>query len=214
MELTVLIPVFNTEPFALMEAAHSIINQNYEHPFKIILIDDASTDPGTKRALKNLELIKNPKRPIEVIRMEKNGGTSAALNAGHFAVDTEYVAIMGSDDISDPKRIGLQMDHLKANKKIDVCGTDLFSFKANDIFRKPIYTSNHPQHPTLSNTLNNWLVNHGTVMYKQSAVMDVGGYDPKVRRGQDVELWGRMARAGKVFYNIKVVMYAWRKYQS
>ena len=47
-------------------------------------------------------------------------------------------------------------------------------------------------------------------MYKLSAVNDVGGYTLPGRY-QDVDLWKRMALAGKKIRTLDVVTYAWRK---
>ena len=58
-----------------------------------------------------------------------------------------------------------------------------------------------------------WPVNHGTVIYRNSAVMAVGGYNVTYKRGQDVELWKRMRANGSVFRNIEQVLYSYRRYK-
>lgn len=206
IDFNVLIPVFNTDPAHLYEAVRSILTQNIQQKFKIVIVDDGSTKASTIVAVNALR-----SSDIVIRRLDENKGTSVALNHGHEVIDSEFIAIMGADDISHRNRLINQVEFLQQQPKIDVVGTDLFSFKDNDIFRVPIWTSNHPEIPTLSNTKNGWLVNHGTVMYRNQAVKDVGGYDPAKRRAQDVDLWGRMANAGKKFYNIKQTLYAWRK---
>lgn len=206
IDFTVLIPVYNTDPAHLLEAVRSIINQTIEQKFKTVIVDDGSTQISTIKAVESLR-----SSDIVIRRLDENGGTSVALNHGHACIDSEYIAVMGSNDIAHRHRLVMQVEHLQRVPNIDVLGTDLMSFRDDDIFRKGIWTSNHPEKPTLSNTANGWLVNHGTVMYKNAAVKEVGGYDPKLRRAQDVDLWRRMAEKGKTFQNIKEVLYLWRK---
>lgn len=206
IDFTVLIPVFNTDPAHLYEAVRSVLNQTIQQKFKIVIVDDGSTQLSTIKAVESLR-----SSDIVIRRLDINAGTSVALNKGHDIIDSEYIAVMGSNDVAHRNRLITQVEFLQGQPGIDVIGTDLFSFNDNDIFRTPIWTSNHPEIPTLSNTKNGWLVNHGTVIYKNQAVKDVGGYNPTKRRAQDVDLWGRMASAGKKFYNVKQVLYAWRK---
>lgn len=209
MKISVLIPVFNTKPDALLESVYSILRQDDGVQHDIIIIDDASTDYGTIQAINSLR--KNS-YPIKILTLEENGGTSVALNKGHRMVETEFVAIQGSDDVSDRSRFRLQIDYLKKNRETDVLGTNLFSFRDQDIRRTPIFTSSHPEKPIVKNT--NWIVNHGTVIYRQEAVLKTGGYNPSFKRAQDVDLWGRMYSKGFVFRNITEVLYAWRHYNK
>jgi glycosyltransferase involved in cell wall biosynthesis len=206
VDFTVLIPVFNTDPAHLYEAVRSILNQTIDQKFKIVVVDDGSTQISTITAINALR-----SSNIVIRRLDENGGTSVALNHGHACIDSEYIAIMGSDDISDRNRLASQVDFLKKRPDIDVLGTNLFSFKDNDIYRKPTWISKHAETPSLKTSSYGFLVNHGTVMYKNKSVLDVGGYDVKFKRAQDVNLWSRMAKAGKKFANISPVLYAWRR---
>lgn len=214
-DLTVLIPVYNTKPDHLLEAVFSMINQNINKHYKILLVDDGSKDVDTLAMLNYLANNKRGFCEVDVHFMDRNGGTSAALNKGHELVSTEYIAVMGSDDITDKSRLVLQMEYLEKHPEIDVLGTQLFSFYNDDIRRTVVWTSSHPERPNTnvgdSSTL--FLVNHGTVIYKNQAVKDVGGYDLGYTRGQDARLWRNMAAAGKTFANLQQVLYAWRRFR-
>ena len=208
IDFTVLMPVFNTKAAELIEAAFSVhpTNQSIKQDYKILIVDDGSTNQDTLKALDFLGL----QHGIEVYHKPENGGTSSALNKGHEIIETEYIAIMGSSDISFPNRFKLQVEHLIKNPWIDVLGTQLYSFKESDPKRKPIYTTSHKYERTLIDSSYGWLTNHGTAMYKLSAVNDVGGYTLPGRY-QDVDLWKRMALAGKKIRTLDVITYAWRK---
>lgn len=209
MNLNVLIPVFNTHPSHLMESVFSILNQDDGGKHRIIIIDDGSTSFETARALQFFDRYKN----VEV-HFKENGGTSDALNFGHKLVDSEYVAIQGSDDISHHSRFRLQIDYIKSDKRADVISTNLFSYYNDDLTRKPAFTSFFKIRMDRAYAgQTNWWANHGTVIYKQQSVMDCGGYDVKIKRGQDVDLWGRMKAKGFQFRCIPEVLYAWRRFR-
>lgn len=207
IDFTVLMPVFNTRPAALLEAIDSLENQSIKQSFNVVIIDDGSTSESTLKALKML----NSNKRIKIYTEAENKGTSVALNKGHRIIESEYIALMGSDDISHQERFLLQVKALEKNP-VDVLGSNLFSFKDGDITRTPLFTSNHPAKPTSGNTTGGWLVNHGTVFYKNESVKAVNGYDISKRRAQDVDLWPRMEKRGFTFSNLPHVLYGWRRY--
>lgn len=213
MKLTVLIPIYNTEPSALIESVYSIVGQDDGIKHEIILINDGSTKYSTKRAIDflgaefydRLQVIDKP-----------NGGTSDALNAGHALVKTEYVALQGSDDVSDRSRFRLQCEYLRANPNTDVLGTNLFAFYDDDITRAPIFITkarDDNRQVTDSILAKDWWTNHGTVIYRNTAVLDSGGYTTQ-GRAQDVNLWRTMVNKGYTIKNITPILYGWRRYRK
>lgn len=215
--LAALIPVFNTKPAHLIESVDSILEQTTK-AVVIVIVDDGSTSSDT---IETLKFLQNRNVDVKVVTLEKNGGTSGALNAGHKWIEenvpgVEFIALQGSQDVSSPLRFAKQLHSLDSDKTVDVLGANLFSFWEDDIKRVPIFTSRHPWDAKSSPylTKNKWYTNHGTVIYRHSAVMSVGGYNEKVGRGQDVELWGRMIAAKKSIKTLPEVLYAWRKHRK
>lgn len=213
IDFTVLIPVYNTNPIDLIECVYSVhwTNQTIKQEYDIVLVDDGSDYVGTLNALEFIKQIKG----VKVYRKEQNGGTSSALNLGHALIKTNWIAIQGSSDVSLPNRFELQVNHLKDNPDIDVLGTNLYSFRESDFQRLPIYKTTHKYITTLEETTleeitEGWLTNHGTVMYKNQSIKDVGGYMLAGRR-QDVDLWKRMYKAGYKIRTLEPITYAWRK---
>jgi len=208
MDLTVLIPVHNNPAHHLLEAVRCITEQDDGGEHRIILIDDNSFREDTRWALAHLEL------EHDVLRMKWNSGISGALNAGHKLVKTKYVAHMDADDICSRNRFSVMIAALEQDPEIDVLGCQLFSFWDDDIERARLYTSEHPQCPTLEEGEKSWLVNHATILIRQSAFERSGGYATELWRAQDVDLWGRMYRAGFKFSNVPQCLYGWRRYRS
>lgn len=209
IDFTVLIPVFNTKPAELIESVFSVSkhNQTIDQDYKILIVDDFSDSKQTHMALEYLKKALD----VKVIRLEENMGTSGALNRGHDEIETEWVALSGSSDISFKDRFKLQVEHLLENPNVDVLGTNLFSFNDYDPYRRETYRTKHAYTRTLRDSNYGWLTNHGTVFYKNQAVKDVGGYDLGFRRGQDTNLWYRMFKAGKKIHTLSNVSYAWRR---
>lgn len=211
MDFTVLMPVFNTQPAHLLEAFYSIYNTDYKRPYPVLIVDDGSDRVDTLRVLDFIEEFPM----VTIHRLEKNMGTPVALNEGHKIIETEYTAIMGSDDVSHPERFVVQEAFLNARPEIDVLGAGIFYFKSPDPYRLALIPPiNHAERPKPGTRKSNpwWLVNHGTVVYKNQAVKAVGGYDANFRRGQDVNLWERMYKNGAKFANVQKVLYHHRRY--
>lgn len=204
--LTVLIPVYNTKPEHLRMAVNSILHQDISEKPIVILIDDGSDNAQTISAILNCILI-----GCIGIRIDHKG-TSAALNEGHRHVKTEWVAIMGSDDTCSPNRLRLQMEYLKAHPETDIIGTNLTAFYDGFPGRE-IFRTHHAEYPVGPKGNVNWLVNHGTVIYRQSAIEKSGWYNESKMRGQDIDLWGRMIAHNFIFRNLTQVLYQWRRYK-
>lgn len=204
LEFTVLIPVYNTKVLHLEECWQSLQNQTLK-PKEIIIVDDGSTDAATINYLDSLS-----RNGLAVVKtLDKNYGTSHALNVGHGICTTEYIALQGSDDISNPKRFEKQITAAMQRPDLDVIGTQIQAFYDHDPKRKNLFRSNHKSKPKPGL---GWQTNHGTVLYKNSAVKAVGGYNVEKRRAQDIDLFNRMMNAGHKFYNLHEVMYLWRRY--
>ncbi|MBD5405946.1 glycosyltransferase [bacterium] len=89
--ISVIIPCYNVEKY-VVQCLDSVINQTYKN-LEIICVNDGSTD-GTLSILK--EYAKKDKR-IKIIN-QKNGGLSAARNAGIDIASSEYIIFVDSDD--------------------------------------------------------------------------------------------------------------------
>ncbi len=207
IDFTVLIPVFNTPAHHFKEAIDSILAQTLPSQNPIVIVNDGSSQTDTLRMLVDLQHTAE----FHVINLKCNQGTSAALNAGHKYIKSEYIAIMSSNDVSHKDRFKKQVEYLEGHPNVDVLGTQLRTFWDDDQTRKSIFTS---QHKSIAKAKDGpWQTNHGTVMYKNQAVKDVGGYDLAFRKGQDIQLWLKMHQAGKVFHNLPDNLYYWRRHR-
>ena len=94
--VSVIVPIYNTKPW-LEECIRSILDQKFDQPFEVILVDDGATD-GCGELCD--QMAARDKR-IRVIHQE-NQGLSAARNTGIDAAQGRYYAFVDSDDILRP----------------------------------------------------------------------------------------------------------------
>ncbi|MBO5833511.1 MAG: glycosyltransferase [Alphaproteobacteria bacterium] len=94
-KISVIVPVYNTEPDFLDAALNSLFNQTMSD-LEIIVVDDGSSNKDT---LKYLNRIKSDSR-IKFIR-QKNMGQSVARNSALDIATGDYIGFLDSDDWLD-----------------------------------------------------------------------------------------------------------------
>ncbi|MBQ8026976.1 MAG: glycosyltransferase [Clostridia bacterium] len=94
--LSVIVPVYNSEKY-LTKTLDSLAAQTVKDDMQIILIDDGSTDSSSYMCDDFAS-----KRPDTVIIHRKNGGVSAARNAGLKEATGEYIGFVDADDTVAP----------------------------------------------------------------------------------------------------------------
>lgn len=113
--ISVVVPVFNEEG-NVRELHKEILEvckkENYK--FEIIFIDDGSKD-------KTPEICKELK-PLKYIRMRKNFGQTAAMDAGIKAAQYDYIVTMDGDRQNDPADIPKLVNYLEENNLDIVSG--------------------------------------------------------------------------------------------
>lgn len=178
-------PVYNTEKY-LREAIESILNQTFTN-FEFLIIDDCSTDSSVQIIHSYTD------SRIRLVLNEKNMGMSAALNKGINLCSTELVARMDADDISYPERLQKQFDFFQSNPDHALLYTAAQEVNIN---REPVIIEDYKaEYFYYCSNFENWIY-HPTVMYKRSAVTDVGQYSEFYC--EDYDLFWKMTRKYKV----------------
>ena len=98
--LSVVMPVYNTEPLLLDRSVGSLLDQEYRD-LELILVDDGSGEQTARR----LDQLAEQDTRIRVIRQE-NQGASAARNAGIRAASGRFLTMMDADDAILPEAYG------------------------------------------------------------------------------------------------------------
>ena len=133
-DLKIIVPAYNVE-YYIDECLMSILNQKTDYQFKIVVINDESTD-NTGEILKKYEVYEN----IEVIT-QKNKGLSGARNAALREIDSKYIMFIDSDDKLADNAIQLLME-CAFNNDSDIVEGSYYKFNNNNkILEKNIHTS-------------------------------------------------------------------------
>ena len=187
--ISVIMASYNGEN-TIIDAINSIKNQTYKN-IEFIIVDDCSNN--------NLESFLNNKidiKKIKIIRNPLNLGLAASLNIGINASSGILIARMDDDDYSISTRIETQEDFMRKNPDISLLGTAISLYDRNLNFIRnyffPLDHSEISKYMCRGNPLA-----HPTVMFTRDFYIRSGGYNPRFRRIEDLELWGRMISTSK-----------------
>lgn len=187
VRLTVVMPVYNARPY-IDEAIESIVTQIYT-AFVFAIYDDHSTDGSFERAL---EWAARDER-IAVVRGKKRLGPSASSQKAAELATTEFVARMDADDIAHPERLKLQMEVLNDYLDAVLIGSipELID-GGGRVIRSAASAGIMSAFPPFA---------HPGVLYRRTAFVAAGGYDPDTDYFEDFDLFRRMAQHGHLLVN-------------
>ena len=113
IKLSFIVPVYNVAPY-LHKCVDSLLAQDYED-YEIILVDDGSTDRSGQLCDDYARRVESGMWKVENIRVihQKNGGLSAARNAGVKTAKGEYICFVDSDDYWQPNVLACLMAQIE-----------------------------------------------------------------------------------------------------
>lgn len=187
--LSVIMPVRNGMPF-LKDSVNSILSQSYKN-FRFFIVNDASEDDSL--------IYLNSLSDNRIIIVENNGkGIAEALNTGLLLVESKYVAVMDSDDISDVRRFEKQIDSLENDSELVLVGTSIKYFSDTNFMR-----SWKVNLPTADKKIKEGIIkgeyvfSHPTIMMRTEAIRKIGGYNESAFPIYDHDMYLRLSTKGK-----------------
>ena len=176
------------------------INQSLK-PSQIVVVEDGPVVEEIESIFYELQ---SKVREIEFTLIKKafNEGLAAALNDAIDACKYDWIARMDSDDYSTPDRFEKQFAFIEEHPGISVVGGAMCEFQKSigDISSKRIVACNHDGIRKMMKKRNP--MNHITVCYKKSDVINCGKYCISFGKLEDYKLWVDMIGAGYRFANI------------
>mgnify|MGYP003990669569 CR=1 FL=1 len=192
--VSIIMATYNSSE-TILSSIESILNQTYKN-IELIIINDKSTD-DTKL---NISRFINNSR-VHVYNNQINIGLAKSLNKAIKASKGDYIARMDDDDISHPNRIQKQIDFFQNNMDIDVLGTSARLMDSNmNFIRKYLPPENDKD--IKKNLCHSNPIIHPSVMVSREFFQKSNGYNESLRRKEDLDLWGRMAKKVK-FHNLQ-----------
>ena len=205
--IAAIIPVFGAR--FLGQALESVFFQS-RPPDEVIVVDDGSTDP---------QAVKRSVAPygdwIRLLRQE-NRGAGAARNTGIAATSCGLIAFLDADDRWLPHFLRAQMEAFDTDSSVDLVYTDgLFvghTPLAGRTFMSLCPSDGEVTLESLVAQKCNVLLS--SVVARREAILSVGGFDAALRRGQDFDLWIRMARRGARMRYTRTVLTLYRRHDQ
>jgi len=190
--ISVIIPVYNAARY-LNWAIESILAQSHRD-FEVIAVDDGSTD-NSRQILERFASRDSRLRLVS----RANTGIVGALNDGLLVARGEFIVRMDADDISLPDRFEQQLTFMKAHPDCVALGTDVFYTdpEGNPLIRH--YPAE--DHERILDQLldgNGGAMIHPSAMFRRSAVEEAGGYDPRYQWSEDLDLYLRLSKIGRL----------------
>ena len=182
--ISVLICTYNRARM-LKESIASVKAQNWPH--EIIVVNDGSTDE-TERVLDSID-------GLQVIH-QSNGGKPSALNAGLKRVRGEAVLVLDDDDLLLPGALNVLGHALFSDPDLVAVFGDsiLFSAEGNRFgYRAGL---RYPGDMMRTAVLQQIPCATGATLIRMSAQRAAGEYDLRLRRGEDMDMFLRLAQLG------------------
>jgi glycosyltransferase involved in cell wall biosynthesis len=186
MHVSVIMGVYNGEA-TVVRAVRSIQDQTYPD-WDLVIVDDGSTD-HTGAVLQ--ELARHDER-LTILTYRSNHGLASSLNLALTYARGPWIARMDADDVSMPQRLEQQVNFMKSHPEVDVLGSNALvlegsSSQEGKLFRTlqethaGIMSEIHAQSPFI----------HPTIIARQRFFSTLGGYNEKLLRSQDYDLFLR-----------------------
>jgi GT2 family glycosyltransferase len=188
-DVSIIIPAYNSAGY-IGDALESVFAQTFKR-YEVIVVNDGSPDTADlERALNRFS------SRLRYIKQE-NRGVAAARNAGLHAARGEWVAFLDSDDTWLPTFLEKQTALLdRSNADLVYSDAMLFgdSPAAGQTFMKLQGAGGEVTTERLLFTKVS--LQTSTVLARKEAIVRVGLFNESLRRGQDFELWFRLAKEG------------------
>ena len=196
--LSVVVPVYNTDPTLLRRMIASVEAQWYSH-WELVLVDDHSTSPAVREVLGSLV---DPR--IVVVQVAENRGISGATNEGIVRATGDFIVFLDHDDeltVDCLYELALRIDredpdYLYSDEdKLDADG------RCVDPFFKPDWSPD-----TLMSTM---FTSHVSCV-RRSLALELGGLRSEYDGSQDWDFVLRLSERARRIAHVPKVLYHWR----
>jgi glycosyltransferase involved in cell wall biosynthesis len=188
--VSVIIPAFRSAEY-IADTLASVFTQTYRD-VEVILVNDGSPDtPDLIDAIA-------PWRDRLVYIEQENAGAGAARNAGLAVAHGGYVAFLDADDRWLPDLLDAQLRYLEQHPGCDMVYADARMTGDTPLAGRTFMETTPSEGPV---TFRSLLAQHCTVLtssvvVRREALDAAGRFDASLRRGQDFDLWLRLAHRG------------------
>ena len=181
--VTVVIPVFNGEPF-VAKAVESVRAQTMKE-VEIIVVDDGSTD-GTQAVLTELERTHG-------IRwyQQDHGGPARSRNRGIDAARGEFIALLDCDDVWLPDKLEAQLSIMRGDASVGLVHTDFDVVDEHGAVLEHVLARQSPE-PIVQAFVGGHTALPSTLLIRKEVLQKVGALRPELYGSEDSDLTVRL----------------------
>ncbi|MBQ0107553.1 MAG: glycosyltransferase family 2 protein [Phascolarctobacterium sp.] len=203
-KVSVLTPIYNTNPQYLRECIESILNQTFSD-FEFLILNDSPDN----LALDNFVASYKDGR-IKYWKNDKNLGISPSRNKLLEMAKGEYIAIFDHDDISLPDRLQKEVQYLDQHPEVGVVsGLGERFGTQNGIIQQPENSLEIKLHLT-----DDCFVLHSAAMIRKSVLIQNNiRYESDYTPAEDYRLWDKLMDVTD-FYNIQQILVRYRCFDA
>jgi glycosyltransferase involved in cell wall biosynthesis len=192
-QCSIVIPAYNCAPY-IAQTITSVLDQTFgARNVEAIVLDDGSSDDTAK-------IVKSFGDAVRFIQLE-HGGVARARNTGIQAARAPYVAFLDADDYWLPHFLQKTFERLQREDRIFV-NTETYVDRDGVLDSVPSYRCRGLEclfELSASAQMDfaledNFISGEGVV--PRAALLEAGGYNPRLRYGEDWDLWLRLLKMG------------------
>jgi glycosyltransferase involved in cell wall biosynthesis len=201
-KLSVILPVFNGMPY-LPDAVDSILNQTFTD-FTFIIVNGDSTDGSA-------DYLRSIRDPRVLVIEQQNAGSGEARKLALSRCQSEYVALMDSDDVSHRNRLEIQATYLDNHRGVVLVGTQLELLIGDRVEKALSVPTDHANiHARLMQGRAG--VCNPSLMFRTEESLKCLDY-PSYLLGEDIDFCLRMCELGTIA-NINMVLFQYRMHSA
>ncbi len=190
--ISVIIPVYN-QASKLKETLESLVKQSYQD-FEVIIVNDGSKD-GPEKSFQEFVEEYNPNNSFLFLNNSNNLGAPAARNRGFEQSQGEFILFCDADAVLKPEALEEMLKALKANKKVSYVYSSFYW--GRKLFKLG---------PFDSEKLKNEPYIHTMSLIRFQAFPKTG-WDERIKKLQDWDLWLTLLENGHQGYWINKVLF-------
>lgn len=183
-------------------AVESVLAQTCRD-FEFLICDDGSGEEGARL----LEELAGWDARIRLLRNGERRGLAYGLNRCIREARGAYLARMDDDDFSLPERFQAQLDYLEGHPEVSFVGCNAKLMDEERIWGR----RRMPERPSERDFLQYSPYIHPTVMFRRSVFQGREGYRAGTMRGEDLELFMRLAGEGLCGVNLQQELFCYRE---
>ncbi|MGV3631153.1 MAG: glycosyltransferase family 2 protein [Bacteroidota bacterium] len=201
---SVIIPLYRKEKY-IEKCLRSVVDQRFRD-FEIIVVDDGSKGEG-------LEIVKSFSDPRLRIIEQENTGVSQARNNGVFEAGAEWIAFLDADDWWAPDFLEKMLALIRDFPEAAVYSSSYYKVKYGkmipaNIGVEPSFQAGYiDYYKVYAQTF--WVpVNCSFVVLRKEAFLEEQGFNPRLKFGEDFDLWLRLSFRHKFAFLNQTLAYS------